>query len=233
MHRGWGALALALSLWVRPSRAEGTARLAADSLHATAEPSRAVGRVGPSRRRASRTSSAATPLGRSLARRAARLVGHRSLRDVSRAFPDDCSGFVRYVYARAGLDPLGPGESRPGASVAAELYRRAPHRRPAASRPRPGDLVFFHDTYDRNRDGLVDDGITHVGLVESVAPDGRVTFIHRASKGIVRSHLDARHPTVRRDARRRVRNDVLRARDRKRRERLAGELLVGFAGPAS
>jgi len=32
--------------------------------------------------------------------------------------------------------------------------------------PRPGDLVFFRGTYDKNGDGSVnnDDGVTHVGL---------------------------------------------------------------------
>lgn len=181
-------------------------------------------------------SASSTPLGRTLARRAARLVGHRSLRDVSRAFPDDCSGLVRYVYSGAGIDLLAPTghtgrRAAGGGSLSAELYRRARDRRLLRARPRPGDLVFFRDTYDRNRDGRRDDGITHVGLVESVTSAGEVTFVHRLGSGIVRSKLDRRHPRLRRDGRHQVRNDVLRRQTSTDRAYLTGELLVGFARP--
>ena len=173
----------------------------------------------------------AAPQGGAIARRASGLVGHHSLREVVRGFSDDCSGLVRYVYSRSGIELLPPGvEARGGASAAIHhrLQRLGALRRRAA---RPGDLVFFHDTYDRNRDGRRNDGVTHVGIVESVAQGGQVTFVHRTRAGIVRSRLDLRQPLLQRDRAGRVHNDVLRRASRGQRAFNAGELFAGFATP--
>ncbi len=79
--------------------------------------------------------------------------------------------------------------------------------------PRPGDLVFFRNTYRK--------GLSHIGIVDSVE-DGTVTFVHRANKGIMRSRLDLRRPHDR------SRNDILRKGPPRG---LAGELVSGFASP--
>ena len=175
--------------------------------------------------------ASAAPLGRRVARAADKLVGRESLAEVTRAYPDDCSGFVRYVYARAGLE-LKPEAAGDGGSVAAGLYRklrRQGHLRRRTARP--GDLVFFRDTWDKNRDGKLDDGITHVGIVDRVHRDGTVSFVHRAHAGIVRSKLDLRHPHLRRDKAHRVHNDVLRRKSAGHEALGAGDLLAGFASP--
>jgi hypothetical protein len=166
----------------------------------------------------------AAPMGQRLALNASRLVGHHSLTEVTSAYPDDCSGFVRYVYASTGLS-LAPNAHGDGGSVAAALYRdlRGRMRHHSA---RPGDLVFFRNTWDRNRDGKLDDGITHVGVVDAVDGNGNVTFVHRDHQGIVRSRIDLRHPHLKRDDER-VHNDVLR-RDP---QLSTGDLLAGFAAP--
>jgi hypothetical protein len=176
------------------------------------------------------SAGAAPPLGKRVAHTADALVGHKSLAEVTRDYPDDCSGLVRYVYAHAGVDLAAEGVD--GSSVAAGLYRKL--RREGRLRhhtARPGDLVFFRDTWDRNGDGRLDDGITHVGVVDAVGSHGEVSFVHRAHAGIVRSRLDLQHPHLRRDRAHRVHNDVLRREDSRHEALGAGDLLAGFAAP--
>ena len=41
--------------------------------------------------------------------------------------------------------------------------------------PRVGDMIFFDNTWDANRNGLFDDPMTHIAIVLSVDPDGPIT----------------------------------------------------------
>jgi hypothetical protein len=94
--------------------------------------------------------------------------------------------------------------------------------------PRPGDLVFWHDTYDRDRDGRSDDRFTHLGIVEYVA-DGTVVFLHRGSRAVVRGAMTPGRPgqTAAGD---RLLNSTLRAKARAAPgdRLLAGELFAGY-----
>lgn len=163
--------------------------------------------------------------GRRVARRATGLVG------VSLApyrVPDDCSGLVRLAYQAVGVELLSRG-SHPGENAASAIYRRA---RDAGALhrhlPQPGDIVFFRETYDRNRDGLRNDGLTHVGVIESVEPDGTVVFVHRGNRGVSRSRMNLRAPTVH-ALHGHVLNDWLRRAEGEERARLTGELFAGYA----
>jgi CHAP domain-containing protein len=166
--------------------------------------------------------------------RAVQLVGVRRLGRVDRGVPDDCSGFVRLAYQKAGIDLVNHG-FLDGENAVTAIYRRAESRGALHQRrPRPGDLVFFRETYDRNRDGQRNDGLTHIGVVESVELDGTVTFIHRGSKGIARSRFNLLFPRTHRIGEGGpVLNDFLRAAARGQRAYLTGELFVGFASPGS
>ncbi|MFL5418378.1 MAG: NlpC/P60 family protein [Myxococcales bacterium] len=166
--------------------------------------------------------------GERIAHRAAEMVGRESVSDIAPGYTDDCSGFVRLVYASEGID-LSRLPSR--SSIVQAMYVRA--RENGALRegsPRPGDLVFFRNTYDRNRDGKRNDGLTHVGIVESADEDGTVTFIHRGGHGIVRAHLNLERRKQFRDGDETL-NDVLRRKSKLSRAYLTGELFAGYASP--
>lgn len=139
-----------------------------------------------------------------------------ALRHLGSPFRGDCSGFVIAAWRAAGVSlRLRPARSR------SESLQRASRRVEA---PRPGDLAFFHHTYDRNGDGLANDPFTHVALVEAV--DGaKVTLLHRGSRGIERVRMDLARPSDR------GANDPVRARRRGEDSRLrvlAGELFAGY-----
>jgi hypothetical protein len=166
--------------------------------------------------------------GERIAQRAAEMVGRDSVSDIAPGYTDDCSGFVRLVYGSEGID-LSRLPAR--ASIVQAMYVRARENGALrAGSPRPGDLVFFRNTYDRNRDGRRNDGLTHVGIVESVDEDGTVTFIHRGGHGIVRAHLNLERRSEFRDGDETL-NDVLRRKSKLSRAYLTGELFAGYASP--
>ena len=150
-------------------------------------------------------------------------------------FNPDCSGFVEAVYAAEGV-PLrrlaqaaAPGESSGVAALWAAAGRYGARWR-SGEWPAPGDLIFFHDTWDQNQNGRMDDPFTHLGLVEWVDDQGTVTFLHRAGPGVVRGHLTLERPSTMRAPGGAELNAPLRVRVAKddRAPALAGELFVGF-----
>jgi cell wall-associated NlpC family hydrolase len=172
--------------------------------------------------------TAGPQIARKAASRASLWVGLPSLSGVSREVNDDCSGLMHLAYWQPGLS-LMPEYTLPGEGGVAAIYRKAQRLGVLRDEPQPGDLVFFQETHDRNRDGRRNDGLTHIGVVVRVSSDGLVTFVHRAGGGVKRSRLHLYQPNIRKDARGRVLNDWLRRRDKHGRGQLAGELLVGFA----
>ncbi|MCE9673188.1 C40 family peptidase [Myxococcus stipitatus] len=169
---------------------------------------------------------------RLIVNRSIQLVGERNLSRVSRGVPNDCSGFVRLAYLSAGIDLVAHGFLA-GENAVSAIFRRATESGRLHHRaPRPGDLVFFRETYDRNRDGRRNDGMTHVGVVESLGDDGTITFIHRGSKGVARSRMNLAFPEKHQLAEGGpVVNDYLRPATKHSRAYLTGELFVAFASP--
>jgi cell wall-associated NlpC family hydrolase len=155
--------------------------------------------------------------------RAASALGQPGLSAVAPGVSDDCTGFARWAYLASGED-LVSGSA--GAMLSTAARARAVRR---GGRPLPGDLVFFRETYDRDRDRRRDDGITHVGVVERVEPDGTVVFAHRASSGVKESRLNLRFPSKPRAPDGRVLNDYIRRASGKQRGRLTGEQFAGYA----
>jgi len=163
-----------------------------------------------------------------LAREARRLLGRRRLVVEGRRFRSDCSGFAQAVYATRGIDLYADGAHRPRENGVAIIYDYV-HARGGLHRddPRPGDLVFFDDTDDRNRDGRRDDPLTHVAIVESIRPDGTAVLVHFAEGHATRAMMNLRHPHRHRDPRTgRVVNSYLRRGTHG--PRLTAELFAGF-----
>ncbi|MBK9291659.1 MAG: C40 family peptidase [Bacteroidetes bacterium] len=82
----------------------------------------------------------------------------------------DCSGFVRHVYGKFGLElpPSSRSQAQVGEPVPLEAVRK-------------GDLIFFKGRNPRNKT------IGHVGIVVDVDPESRdILFIHSATHGGLR-----------------------------------------------
>jgi len=164
---------------------------------------------------------------------ASRWVGRRSLKAVLRGMKDDCIGLVRFVYARAGLPLEDHAFARSARNAVNGLYQKL--RSAGLVRradPLPGDMVFFRDTYDVNRDGKRNDGMTHIGIIEEVQDGGTVLFIHRDRRGVVKSAANPSRPRQLEDAEGKKMNDYIRRQTLEHRGYLAGELISGFVSPS-
>jgi hypothetical protein len=164
-----------------------------------------------------------------LAARAATLVGHASgFQAGGERYNADCTGFVEAVYASEGV-PLrllmktaAPAERSGVWAAYRAMERYGVVFGGGGEWPAPGDLVFWRDTYDRNHDGKLDGGLTHVGIVEYVV-DGTVVFVHRGSRSVARGAMTPDRP-----AERSAGGVALNTPIRKRDPRLAG--VPGLAG---
>jgi len=147
-----------------------------------------------------------------------------TLKHYPAGFRDDCSGFVEATLARVGI-PL-QGSTR--MLWVAMADRGWTHHRRA---PRPGDLAFFDDTYDRNKNGRRDDDLSHIAIVLGVRPDGTIVLAHAGtSSGRSRFTMNLSRPRHQFDVDGSRINDALRrGTGGSTRGTLAAELLRGFA----
>jgi len=161
---------------------------------------------------------------------ARRLLGRRTVNWPGQNFPDDCSGLVEGIYASVGMSLQGAAQHGDNGVTGLYRFAQARGRVYSSGAPTPGDLVFFRDTYDQNRDGVLDDGLTHVALVESVSEDGTVAIIHRVRRGVMRYRMNLGHPQLHTDPRSgSVLNDYLRGSTGTSRPVLTAQLFVAFA----
>ncbi len=128
-----------------------------------------------------------------------------------------------------------PLQAKPGDDLVKTLYNQLSERKAtfgANQSPRVGDLVFFHNTYDRDKDSRADDWFTMVGVVESVDGSATITFIGFAQGGVRRLYLNTQRPAVRRnDASQKTLNSIVRAKslaDRPFTSYLSGELFASY-----
>ncbi len=164
---------------------------------------------------------------------AAKLVGARIVEMDGRRIEYDCAGVTRAIFLKHGIDlydSKAPDQRANGVRLIHNHIRQhgSLHQGPAV---RPGDLVFFDNTWDFNHDGKANDPLTHVGIVERQDRDGTITFISRVAGAIERYHMNLGLPHVYRTADGKILNDHLRRKDpgdRGTAGYLTGELFAGF-----
>jgi len=100
-----------------------------------------------------------------------------------------------------------------------------------ATRPAVGDLVFFHNTFDRNGDGRNNDWYTHVGVVESVDDAGNISVLSYLDHRVSRTYLNLETPDLTRTDDGQLVNTAMRRQnenDPPYTQYLASELFAGF-----
>ena len=112
-------------------------------------------------------------------------------------FKMDCSGVIRAIYFKAGIDLAkdfnkykGGGTQR----IHETLRVKGLIYRPTV--PVPGDILFWDNTYDANHNGRSDDMLSHIGMVvSSDKKSGNIIYVHHhEKKGIVFEKMNLLHP---------------------------------------
>jgi len=173
------------------------------------------------------------PAQESLAQAAAGFLGQSRIEMGYRRFTLDCSGLALGVYATQGIDLYsGLGKLDGGNGVGRIFTHVVQHGRiHYGPTVHPGDLVFFHNTWDFNRDGFPNDPLTHVGVVEKVEVDGTVVFVSWVSAGIERYRMNLQEPDQHKTGDGRVLNDFMRRKwpgDPQATRYLTGQLFAAF-----
>jgi hypothetical protein len=123
-----------------------------------------------------------------------------------KGFRADCSGFVEAILTRVGIPVYGSVAHMFDAATQLDAVHHNPQ-------PYVGDLVFFHNTYDRNKNGKQDDQYSHIAVVVDVEPDGTIVMAHHGSKrSYIRMNLDPELVHRKTDDDGKVLNSVLKYR---------------------
>lgn len=124
-------------------------------------------------------------------------VGMQSVPSVNgKRFTSDCIGFVNYVYYRAGFDlqkAYGKGRGGVSSLYAGLAARGYVYDSRTAS---PGDLIFFDNTYDVNRNGVWDDPMSHIGIIAGYRKHNTLVYIHFASHGADERSINLVYPNT-------------------------------------
>lgn len=163
-----------------------------------------------------------------LALLARKAVGRSKIAVAGKSFRADCSGTVRAIFAAAKI-PLGGIIKNSTDNDVKTIYRFVQrYGQIYKENPKPGDLVFFHNTYNRSGSGRMNDALTHIGIIEKV--DGEIVhFVHHMGHSIIRSRMNLQKPKLSRHPQTSERiNHVLRRAQRGQRSYTAAELFAGF-----
>lgn len=137
----------------------------------------------------------------------------------------DCIGMVAAAYTLSGMTIT---------HSISDLYHQAETAGLAHQRQQPmlGDIVFFDNSYDKNQNGVRDDPLTHVAIVERIDEQGTITMIHLGGKDkpVARRVMNLYHPDQKRDAEGNTLNSTLRSvHGRDGGPELTAQLFRGFA----
>lgn len=111
-------------------------------------------------------------------------------------FTHDCIGFVQYVYYKAGLDlkkAYGNGINGVEALYNGLSQYQFVYESKVAL---PGDLIFFDNTYDKNKNQAWDDPLSHIGIVEKIEKHGTISYIHFSNEGVTRYKINLYYPNT-------------------------------------
>jgi len=112
-----------------------------------------------------------------------------------RKYSYDCSGFVFYVYDISGIDLFDYVDNFNYGGVTLLYLMGKNYFNVNIENALPGDIILFRNTYDKNKNALWDDDLTHAAIVTDYNSQTAVyTFAHIASTGWKLDYMSLSHP---------------------------------------
>lgn len=131
-----------------------------------------------------------------LVEKAHQIIGVEELIVNNRSFSMDCSGTVMAIYWYAGIDLAQAFPNYTGGGTE-RIYKflRDKDLLYKTELPKPGDIIFWDNTFDKNGNGKLDDYLTHMGMVVSIDNYGNIEYIHENyRKGIILAKMNLYKP---------------------------------------
>ena len=137
--------------------------------------------------------------------------------------------YVMAIYQVNGVD-LTQASAKKVMPTIAELYQYAFEKKLGyqSTTPAIGDLAFFHNTFDRNRDGRWNDWHTLVGVVESIDANQTITILLYRTDRIERISMNLKYPELDKNKKGKLLNSQLRPNEGAQRG-TSSKLFAGFA----
>ncbi|HPC38456.1 MAG TPA: NlpC/P60 family protein [Exilispira sp.] len=118
-------------------------------------------------------------------------IGLTSFIAKSRSFLYDCSGFIFYLYYKAGIDLTSYIVDQTPYGGVHQLYLIAKNYFSVSEISfNIADIIIFDNTYDRNKNGKDDDFFTHVAIITEIKDDGTIVFIHKSNSGVQKGYMN-------------------------------------------
>ena len=114
-------------------------------------------------------------------------------------FRRDCSGYVQAILSSLGHDVVGfTREYGIRTNGVAQIFEYVERSGTIYKNelPKIGDLIFFSNTYDVNRDGQINDKLSHIGIVTKIDEDGTISFKHVIHREIKTDYINLSKPTL-------------------------------------
>lgn len=131
-----------------------------------------------------------------IARTAENYAGKKILVSKGKKYRFDCSGLVLATMAANNITIFEKQKVRSkganGVRIIYDTLKKYKRIYRYDDRVKIGDLIFFNNTYDKNRNRRLDDFFTHIAIVVGVDKNRTIKYVHRSSNGIEYGYMNLR-----------------------------------------
>ncbi len=161
-------------------------------------------------------------------------LARTALSYVNSKYRFDCSGFIKHIMKKNHISIFNRQmiytSHSNGVKLIYNTLKRYHKIFKDVRRANIGDLIFFNNTYDKNRNRRLDDRLTHIAIIVKKYKDGTIKYVHSSNKGIKVGYMNLYRKNIYK-YKNRIINSFLRRKkknDSPYTKYLSGELFYSF-----